>query len=53
MVAAIGASELPPNPKTLRDLAELQLVIKAIEEAIADKSDASFLHQFADQSAAA
>ena len=52
MVAAMSASELPPNPKTLRELADLQLVIIAIEGAIADKSDAGFLHQFEEQAAA-
>ena len=52
MVAAMSASELPPNPKTLRELADLQLVIIAIEGAIADKSDAGFLRQFEAQAAA-
>jgi hypothetical protein len=51
MVDALGASEEPPHPKTLRELADLQLVIMATEAAIADKSDSYFLQQFEDQAA--
>jgi len=46
MVEAIGASQAPPNPSTLRELAELQLVVMAIEQAINDKQDASFMRSF-------
>jgi hypothetical protein len=53
VIAAMSASERPPNPKTLRELADLQLVIMATEGAIADKSDACFLHQFEKRAAAA
>ncbi|HEX2216186.1 MAG TPA: hypothetical protein VHG27_05770 [Xanthobacteraceae bacterium] len=48
----MSASERPPNPKSLRELADLQLVIMATEGAIADKSDARFLYQFDEQAAA-
>jgi hypothetical protein len=51
VIAAMSASEKPPNPRTLRELADLQLVIMATEGAIADKSDAYFL-QFEKQAAA-
>jgi hypothetical protein len=51
MVDALGASEQPPHPKTLRELADLQLVIMATEAAIADKSDSHFLQQFNAQAA--
>ena len=46
LIAAIGASEHPPNPTTLRELADLQLVIMATEQVIRDKQDASFVHSF-------
>ena len=46
MVEAIGASQAPPNASTLRELAELQLVVMAIEQAINDKQDASFMRSF-------
>jgi hypothetical protein len=52
MLAAISASEYPPNSSTLRELADLQLVIMATEQAIADKNDASFLRDFEEQAAA-
>jgi hypothetical protein len=52
IVAAMSASDRPPNPSTLRELARLQLVIMATQEAIADKSDARFRHQFMAQAAA-
>jgi hypothetical protein len=51
MVDALGASEQPPHPRTLRELADLQLVIMATEAAIADKSDYYFLRQFEEQAA--
>lgn len=43
IVAAIAESEDPPNSQTLRELADLQLVIMAVEQTIADKSDTYFL----------
>ena len=46
LIAAIGASEHPPHPTTLRELADLQLVIMATEQVIRDKQDAGFLHSF-------
>jgi hypothetical protein len=46
IIAVMGASDRPPNGKTLRELADLQLVIMATEGAIADKSDAAFLREF-------
>ena len=52
MVAAISASKLPPNSSTLRELAELQLIIMAVEQSIADKADPSFLSHFEEQVAA-
>jgi len=51
VVEAMGASDTTPAPKTLRELAELQLVIMATEAAIADKSDASFFLKFETQAA--
>jgi hypothetical protein len=51
MVDAISACERPPHPRTLRELADLQLVIMATEAAIADKSDSLFLQQFQEQAA--
>ena len=53
VIAAMSASEQPPNPRALRELADLQLVIMATEGAIADKSDACFLQQFEKRAAAA
>ena len=52
MVAAMSAGQRPPHSSTLRELAELQLVIMATEQAIADKSEAGFLHRFKEQEAA-
>jgi len=46
LVAAMGASERPPHPATLRELANLQLVIMATEQVIRDKQDAGFLRSF-------
>ena len=51
VVAAIGATDQPPAPKTLRELADLQLVIMATEGAIADKSDPVFLRKFETEAA--
>jgi hypothetical protein len=51
MVDALSASERPPHPRTLRELADLQLVIMATEAAISDKSDSYFLRQFEEQAA--
>ena len=45
-IAAVGAGDRPPQRRTLRELADLQLVIMAAEAAIADKSDAAFLREF-------
>jgi hypothetical protein len=45
VVAQIGASPLPPHPKSVQHLAELQLAIMAIEAAIADKADAGFFSE--------
>jgi hypothetical protein len=53
MVTAIGESDLPPHPTTLKELAELQLIIMATEQAIKDKQDHSFLRSFESQDAAA
>ena len=52
MVTAISACESPPSPKTLRELADLQLVIMATEAVIADKSDLCFVDQFENSAAA-
>jgi hypothetical protein len=52
MVAAIGASKFPPNPVTLRELADLQLVIMATEQVLKDKQDAKFLRSFEELDAA-
>ena len=43
IVTAISASERPPHPATLRELANLQLIIMATEQVIADKQDAGFV----------
>jgi hypothetical protein len=51
IVAAMSASERPPSPSTLRQLADLQLTIMATKEVIADKSDVRFLRQFEEQAA--
>ena len=52
MVAAIGASDSPPHPSTLRELADLQLVIMATEQVIRDKQDQTFLRSFENLDAA-
>ena len=52
LVAAIGANENAPHPTTLRELADLQLVIAATEQVIKDKQDASFLRSFENLDAA-
>jgi hypothetical protein len=52
MIAAIGACERPPHPQTMRELADLQLVIMAAEGAIADKTDAAFMRSFEAEAAA-
>jgi hypothetical protein len=46
MIAALSVHSHPPDAKTLRDLADLQLAIMATEAAIADKTDAAFLAEF-------
>jgi hypothetical protein len=46
VVAELGASSLPPHPKSVQHLAELQLAIMAIEGAIADKADADFVSEY-------
>ena len=46
MIEAIARNPNPPNPTTLRELADLQLVIMATEQTIADKRDPMFLRQF-------
>ena len=51
MIAAISESPSPPNSITLRELADLQLVIMATEQAIADKRDSNFLRRFNDLAA--
>jgi hypothetical protein len=52
LVEAIGASENPPHPATLKELAELQLVIMATEQVIKDKQDPSFTRSFESLNAA-
>jgi hypothetical protein len=52
LVAAIGADEHAPHPKTLRELADLQLAIMAVEQVIKDKQDAAFMRSFENQDAA-
>jgi hypothetical protein len=52
MVEAISASKLPPHPTTLRELADLQLVVMAIEQAINDKQDAGFMRSLEELNAA-
>jgi hypothetical protein len=51
MVASLGASSLPPHPKSVQVLAELQLAIMAVEATIADKSDAGFLLEYLEAAA--
>ena len=51
IVAAMSASDQPPAAKTLRELADLQLVIMATEGAIADKTDPNFLRKLETQAA--
>lgn len=46
LVDAMGASERAPHPTTLRELAELQLVIMATEQAIKDKQEEGFARSF-------
>ena len=46
LVTAISASERPPHPATLRELANLQLIIMATEQVIEDKKDAGFVRSF-------
>ena len=52
MVEAIGACRHPPNSSTLRELADLQLIIMAVEQVIADKADPVFMSHFQEQAAA-
>ena len=52
LVAAIGASDYAPHPTTLRELADLQLVIMATEQVIKDKQDAGFVRSWEKQEAA-
>jgi hypothetical protein len=42
IVASIAANPLPPNPQSLRALADLQLSIMAVESAIRDKAEHDF-----------
>ena len=42
IVPIFGDSPLPPSPRSLRMLADLQLSIMATEAAIGDKSDPTF-----------
>jgi hypothetical protein len=51
IIAAIGTSDRPPRATTLRQLADLQLVIMATEAAIKDKSDTAFLRLFETEAA--
>ena len=53
MVEAISASKIPPHPTTLRELADLQLVIMATEQVLNDKQDAAFMRSFEAHDAAA
>jgi hypothetical protein len=46
VLADISKSERPPSPKTLRELADLQLTIMATEAMILDKSDSAFLAEY-------
>ena len=52
LVTAIAASEHPPHPTTLRELADLQLVIMATDQVIKDKLDVGFMRDFEKQDAA-
>jgi hypothetical protein len=52
IVATLGDSPLPPNPQSLRMLADLQLSIMATEAAIGDKSDPTFENEFLMEAAA-
>jgi hypothetical protein len=52
VVAAMGASDRPPHPDTLRELADLQLAITAIEQVIRDKQDPSFVRSLDSEDAA-
>ena len=51
MVATLGASSLPPHPKSVQVLAELQLAIMAVEAAIRDKADTGFLSDYLEAAA--
>ena len=51
IVASLGASSLPPHPKSVQLLAELQLAIMAIEGAIGDKADAGFFSEYLEAAA--
>ena len=52
VVASIAANPLPPNPRSLRALADLQLSIMAVESAIRDKTDPAFECEFLTEAAA-
>ena len=49
MIAALGISAQPPDARTLRDLADLQLAIMATEGAIHDKTDACFVAEYSSE----
>ena len=46
IVATLADSVLPPNPQSLRILADLQLSIMAVEAAMKDKADPTFAREF-------
>ena len=52
IVASIAANPLPPSPRSLRALADLQLSIMAVESAIRDKADPDFECEFLTDAAA-
>jgi hypothetical protein len=52
LIDAIGASDQPPHPNTLRQLADLQLAIMATEQVIKDKQDPAFMRSYENLNAA-
>ena len=52
IITALGSRVEPPTQTMMRELADLQLAIMAVEGAIADKTSAAFFKEFEEKAAA-